>query len=72
MPEGHDLGQRLLAPPADLGALDRGTAFGPGLVQTIKGEQGIGKLVFEFGEAFSGGGYRGESGAKSVPVLTYC
>ena len=43
--------------PADLGALDRGAAAGPGFVQALEGEQAFGEALFEDGEGFGGGGH---------------
>ncbi len=44
--------------PADLGALDRGAAAGPGGVRALEGEQVLGEAPFEgdkgFGEAGMG------------------
>ncbi len=46
----NDPGQRVLALPADLGPLDRGTPPGPGFVQALEVEQAFGEALFENGE----------------------
>ena len=43
-PKGDEPGQRVLALPTDLGALDRGAAAGPGFVQALEVEQAFGGL----------------------------
>ena len=53
-PQGNDLVQRVLTLPADLGALDRGKAMGPGFVQALEVEQAGGEALFEGGEGFGG------------------
>ncbi len=61
VPKGDDLGQRVLALPADLGALDRGASLGPGGVHRLEGEQVFGEALFEGGEGFGGAGAGGGS-----------
>ena len=57
--QGDDLGQRVLAGLADLGALDRGASLGPDGVQALEGEQAFGELAFEGDEGFGGAGLGG-------------
>ncbi len=45
--------------PADLGALYRDTAAGPGLVQALEVEQAFGEALLEDGEGFGGYGHGG-------------
>ena len=57
--KGDNPGQRALAVPADLRALDGGAAAGPGGVHRLEGEQAFGELLFENGEGFGGAGRGG-------------
>ena len=54
--QGDNLGQRLLAPPANSGTVERVAAMGPSFVQALEGEQAFGEALFEGGEGFGGGG----------------
>ncbi len=60
-PQRDDPGQRVAALPADLRALDRGAAAGPGFVQALDGEQALDELILEDGQGFGGGGHGGET-----------
>ena len=53
---------------ADLGALYRGAAAGPGAVQALEVEQASGEMILEDGEGFGGTGHGGESG----PIRSFC
>ena len=59
VPKGDDPGQRVLTPPVDLRALDRGATAGPGFVQALEVEQAGNEALFEGGEGFGGAGCRG-------------
>jgi hypothetical protein len=51
--------QRIIPPPDDFRALNRGATTAPSLVQELEAEQAVGETLFEDGQGFGGGGHGG-------------